>query len=78
MNAIETEMHFLLICPTFTYLRRQFLTPYFCRWPTVQTFETLMTTTSPKTFSNLAKYIFHAFDHLLLHQLSFNLAHILF
>jgi len=25
-------------------------------------FETLMTTTSPKTLSNLAKYIFYAFE----------------
>ena len=35
MNAIETEMHLLLICPNYTNLRRQFITPYYCRWPTV-------------------------------------------
>jgi len=62
MNAIETEMHFLLISPNYTNLRRQFITPYYCRWPTVQKFETLMTTTSPKTLSNLANYLFHAFE----------------
>jgi len=62
MNAIETEMHFLLICPYYTNLRRQFMTPYFCRLSTVQKFETLMTTTSPKTLSNLAKYLLHAFE----------------
>ena len=60
MNAIETEMHFLLICPNYTNIRSQFLALYFCRWPTVQQFETLMTTSSPKTLSYLAKYLFHA------------------
>jgi len=38
MDAIETEMHFLLIYPNYTNLRRQFLTPYFCRLLTVQKF----------------------------------------
>ena len=54
MNAIETEMHFWLIYPNYKKLRRQFLTPYFCRLLTVQKFKTLMTTTSPKTLSNIS------------------------
>ena len=34
MNVVENEFHFLLACPVFNDLRRQYLKPYFCRWPT--------------------------------------------
>ena len=33
-----------------------------CLLPTVQHIETLMTTTSPTTLSNLAKYLCYAFE----------------
>ena len=35
MNTIENEYHFLLICPLYTDLRRSYLKPYYCHWPTL-------------------------------------------
>ena len=50
-------------CPIYTNIRRQFLTPYFCRWPIAQTYETLMTTASPKMLSKFyIKYLVYAFE----------------
>jgi hypothetical protein len=60
MNAIETEYHFLLVCPTYTNLRKQYFKPYFCRWPTIQKFETIMSSENKKYQFNNAKYIFYA------------------
>jgi len=50
-------------CPNYTNIRRQFLTPYFCRWPIAQKYETLMTTASPKMLSKFyIKYLVYAFE----------------
>ena len=61
MRVIEDEYHFLLVCPKYYDIRRQFLKPYFCRWPTLKKFELVMMSNSPKILKQLAKYIYHAF-----------------
>jgi hypothetical protein len=61
MNLIENEYHFLLICPKYYNLRKQFFSPYYCHWPTLQKFETLLSSKNPKVLNNLAKYIYFAF-----------------
>ena len=38
MNIIESEFHFMLICPLYADLRSKYLNRYYCRWPTVHKF----------------------------------------
>ena len=61
MNMIENEYHFLLVCPKYKTLRIKYFTPYFCHWPTLQKFKTLMSLNSPLKIINLAKYLYFAF-----------------
>lgn len=60
MNAIEDEYHFLLVCPNYRDIRLKYFKPYFCHWPTLNKFETLLSSTSHKTICNLAKFIYCA------------------
>ena len=43
MNTIENEYHFLLVCPFYADLRRKYLSPYYCRWPTLNKFKSFKT-----------------------------------
>jgi hypothetical protein len=61
MNVIETEYHFLLVCPKHSDLRKRFFKPYFCRWPNLQKFESIMSSGSTKMINNLAKFVHFAF-----------------
>ena len=61
MNTIESEFHFLLICPKYTDLRKKMLKPYYNRWPTLMKFEQIMSTTNIKEIRNLAQYVYDAF-----------------
>ncbi len=56
-NVIENEYHLLLTCPFYRDLRIKYLKPYFCRWPTLQKCNILMSTQSRQTLINLSKYI---------------------
>lgn len=60
MNQIESEFHFLLVCPKYRDLRTRFFKPYFCHWPTIKKFENIMNSTHRKTIYNLAKFIYFA------------------
>lgn len=60
LNTIESEYHFLLVCPLYLNLRRQYFKPYFCRWPTLNKFDNLMASTNRNTVINLSKYIYFA------------------
>ena len=60
MKVIENEYHFLLVCPFYTNIRKTYLKPYFCHWPNVHKFESLMKSTHTKTILNLSKYIYYA------------------
>ena len=33
MNMVENEYHFVLVCPVYNDLRRQYLPSLYCRWP---------------------------------------------
>ena len=59
-NVIENEFHFLLVCPLYRELRKQYLKPYFCRWPTLNKFDSLMLNMNKKSLLNVAKFIYHA------------------
>lgn len=59
MNQIEDEYHFLLVCPNYRALRTKYFKPYFCHWPTINKFETLLSK-SAKIIINLSKFIYFA------------------
>jgi hypothetical protein len=44
MNMLEDPYHLLLVCPKYRQLRIETFTPFFCRWPSIQKFTTLMST----------------------------------
>jgi len=60
LKAIENEYHFLLVCPLYRNIRKQCFTSYYCSWPTINTFETLLSKQNKKVTMNLFKYIYHA------------------
>ena len=60
MNKIESEYHFLLVCPLYAELRRQYLHQFYCRWPSLTKFQNLMQSKSERVIKRLSKYIFFA------------------
>ena len=60
MNKIESEYHFLLVCPLYAELQRQYLPQYYCRWPSITKFKSLMQSKSERVNKRLSKYIFFA------------------
>ena len=60
MNKVEDEYHFLLVCPHYRELRSKYFKPYFCHWPTMNKFESLLSTLHKKTICNVAKFIYFA------------------
>lgn len=60
MNTIENEYHFLLVCPFYADLRRKYLSPYYCRWPTLNKFKSLMQNKTDTTVNKLSKFIYYA------------------
>lgn len=60
MNKVEDEFHFLLVCPHYRDLRQKNFKPYFCHWPTLRKFETLLSMTSVTSLRNLSKFIYFA------------------
>lgn len=61
MGAVESEYHFILVCPKYRDLRYKFFSPYFCRWPNIHKFVDLMSSKSPRTINLLAKFTYFAF-----------------
>ena len=59
MNVIENEFHFLLVCPKYRHLR--YFKPYFCQWPNVNKFKSLMSSQNSNTLVKLSKYLYFAF-----------------
>jgi hypothetical protein len=62
MNVLENEYHFLLVCPAFLHLRKQFLSPYYCHWPSLNKFVFLLSSVSNITQNKLAKFVYHSFQ----------------
>ena len=60
MSQIESEYHFLLVCPLYSELRRKFFKPYFCHWPNLNKFDQLMLSNSKQVTLSIAKFIFSA------------------
>lgn len=54
-NMIESEYHFLLTCPLYRHLRLKYLGR--ASWPSLNLFQTYMSSSSTKTLLNISKFI---------------------
>ena len=63
-NNIESEYHFLLVCPLYTDLRRKYL-PRFC-WSfiNINKFKCLMGNDTERSYLNTGKFIYYAANRL--------------
>ena len=61
MKTIETEYHFILVCPAYRDLRQKYFSSYYCHWPTVYKFESLMSSKKAKIQIKLSRYVYEAF-----------------
>ena len=51
----------VMYCKKYRHLRQKLFTPYFCKWPSLQKFTTLMSSSSPQTLLKLSKFLFLVF-----------------
>jgi hypothetical protein len=59
-NVIESEFHFLLCCPAYSNIRRQYFENR--SWPTIQKFINILSCTNPRKIRNTAKFIYNAMN----------------
>ena len=58
MNSIESEYHFLLVCPHYRDLRNKYIPSFYRTWPTKMKFYNLMKSQSTKLIRNVAAFVF--------------------
>ena len=56
---VEDEYHVLLVCKFYNDLRLAFLPHYYCNYPCMIKFTTLMKTENEKLLLQLGKYVYH-------------------
>lgn len=62
LNVIEDEYHFVLQCPCYSDLRKQYLKSYYYKKPSTFKLVQLLSTENVKDLRNLCKFIYHAFN----------------
>ena len=60
LDFVENEYHFLLVCPNYNDIGRQFLKAFYCSRPTINKFDKLMSSVNKKEVLHLAKFIYFA------------------
>lgn len=60
MKCVETEYHFLLVCPFYSQLRKDCLGNYYSTWPTKQKLKSLLASTQRGVILKLSKYVYLA------------------
>jgi len=60
MKAIESEYHFVLVCPLYRDIRQNCFSKYYCSWPSMQKFNNLMLSNQKSIIIKLAKYVYLA------------------
>ena len=59
-GGIETEYHFLLICPNLAHIRSKYISAVWYTFPSTEKFIQLCTTTNSQVINNMSRYIFSA------------------
>jgi len=60
-NAVETEFHFLLVCPKYNTLRQQYIPQKFCRQPTLFKMSLLLATENNNLIVRSCIYVYKAY-----------------
>ena len=60
LNVIESEYHFLMVCPAYRNLRNTILPRYYCSWPSKSKFIKLLIENHTGNLKRLGKYLFLA------------------
>lgn len=60
MNCLESEYHFLMVCPFYRDLRAECLPRYYCSWPTHRKFINILTSKQTGVLRKLAKFLYMA------------------
>ena len=58
---VEDEYHFLLVCPAYICIRKQYINSYYYRRPSVYKFIDLLQCSNEFVIKRLSKYIYEAF-----------------
>ena len=61
MKVIENEYHFLLVCPAYIDIRKHCLPKYYCHWPNMHKFVSLLSSQNNSIIYKIARYIDRAF-----------------
>ena len=59
-QAIENEYHFLMTCDLYKDLRNKYFKQYYRRWPTLNKFDKLMSSSNKTEILKLSKYVYFA------------------
>ena len=60
LNTVEDEFHFILQCPVYNAIRKQYIKPYYYKRPSSFKLVQLLSTENVKDICNLCKYLYHA------------------
>ena len=63
MKVVENEYHFMLVCPGYKDIRKKYFKRYYCHWPSLNKFDSLMMSNSAQMLLNTAKYLYYAAKH---------------
>jgi len=61
-NIIENELHFLLVCPLYKVIRKQFIDVKYYTYPCLNKFNALMSCGNEEVVKRTAIYLFYAFE----------------
>ena len=61
LNTMESEYHFVMICPKYNVVRQKFIPAKFTRFPSTNRFFILMASTSPYLMNRLCSFLNEAF-----------------
>ena len=61
LHEVENEFHFLLICPALSELRLSYIPAYYCNFPSMSKFVSLLNSNELSVIINLSKFVYFGF-----------------